>query len=145
MIDTIVARFNDNANRVENLLALYEQAHGKGRGRKSVNATDILRAAVVLLHAALEELLRETARWRLPNAAGSALDGIPLVGSKEKFTLSELTSHRGKSVEDVIAESVFSYLDRSNYNSTKEIAGLLSLVGVNVTHVNSRFKDIEEL
>lgn len=145
MIDTIIVAFNDNASRVENLLALYEQSHGRGRGRRSVNATDILRAAVVLLHATLEELLRGTARWRLPSAPAGALEGIPLVGAKERFTLGELTNHRGKTVDDVIAESVLTYLERSNYNSTREIASFLTSIGVDVARVNGRFADIDAL
>jgi hypothetical protein len=39
---------------------------------------------------------------------------------------------RGKTVEEVIRESVESYLDRSNYNNCKEITGALEAVGVKV-------------
>ena len=47
---------------------MYTTRAGTGQGRRSVQDTDILRAAVVLLHATLEDLLRSLADWKLPTA-----------------------------------------------------------------------------
>ena len=75
MLDTISDNFNENLARVENLVVTYEShPDTQGRGRKSAELLDILRAAVVFLHAALEDALRSIARWKLPAAGSAVLD-----------------------------------------------------------------------
>jgi hypothetical protein len=150
MLDTIRENFEENLERVENLVTVYEShpdAHGEGR--KSAQVLDILRAAVVFLHAALEEALRSVARWKLPSADSAILDEIPLVGqgsNPKKFLLGELADHRGKRIDDVLTESVNAYLEHSNYNNTADITKLLRSVGVVVdAAVNYRFADIQAL
>lgn len=147
MLDTIVVRFRDNLARVENLLRLYEDAHGQGRGRRSVQANDLLRATTVFLHATLEDFLRSVARWRLPLAGPEVLDDIPLVGGNrgDRFKLGAVSRFRGKSVDEVINDSVAAYLDRSNYNNTREIAAFLQNIGLTVENVNGRFHDLDAL
>lgn len=49
--------FNGNLEHVEHLVALYETVTA-GSGRRPVNTSDILRSAVVSLHATLEVFLR---------------------------------------------------------------------------------------
>src|SRR5262245_47825034 len=49
--DDIARRFEQNLERVENLLSVYP---ADGARRRDVRTTDLLRAAVVLLHASLE-------------------------------------------------------------------------------------------
>ena len=53
-------RFADNLTRVESLVAAYDtQVAARGAaGRVAVPTADLLRAAVVFLHATLEDLLR---------------------------------------------------------------------------------------
>ncbi len=150
MLDTLRDSFNENLARVESLVTVYEShpdAHG--RGRKSAEVLDILRAAVVFLHAALEDALRSTARWKLPSAGSAVLDEIPLVGqgsNPKKFLLGELANHRGKRIDDVLTESVNAYLEHSNYNNTADISKLLQSVGVEVAGaVNYRFADLQAL
>jgi hypothetical protein len=111
-----VERISQNLTRVENLVKAYEKIRGKGRGRRPVHSLDILRAGVVLLHASLEDFLRSLAAVFLPAAEEKVLDSIPLVGTvqtghPEKFFLGKLAVHRGKKVDNVIAESVKKYLD----------------------------------
>ena len=60
-------RFGENLDRVRNLVSLYSSSVGVGQGRRTVQDADILRAAVVLLHATLEDLLRSLAEWKLPH------------------------------------------------------------------------------
>lgn len=106
-----------------------------------------MRAAVVLLHAATEDLLRSLAYWKLPLASGDVLSKIPLIatGPNAKFSLGDLSIHRGKDVDSVIAESVNGYLERSNYNNTDEVASLLTSIGVTVTEVNGHFSQLSEV
>jgi len=149
MKDILKTTFEENIARVESLVAVY-QAHpdATGRGRKAAPVLDILRAAVVLLHASLEDLLRGIATWKLPQAGKAVLDEIPLVGTgpnARKLSLGDLTMHRGRSIDEVIAASVDEHLLRSNYNSTREIASLMQSVGVDPTKVNARFSGLEDL
>jgi hypothetical protein len=149
MLDTIRDNFNENLARVENLVVTYEShPDAQGRGRKTAEVLDILRAAVVFLHSALEDALRSIARWKLPLAGTAVLDEIPLVGqgaNPKKFLLGELASHRGKRIDDLLSESVNAYLEQSNYNSTTEISKLLQSVGVDIATVNARFADLQAL
>src|SRR5437867_708503 len=128
MLDKIRENLEHNLTRVENLVKTYEShPDAQGKGRKSVEVLDILRASVVLLHASLEEVLRSIAYWKLPVASASVLNDIPLVGlgpNPKKFLLGDLDSHRGKSIFDVIKESVDAHLAQSNFNNTVEIASL---------------------
>jgi hypothetical protein len=64
-------RFNGNLERVEHLVALYETLT-TGPGRRPVDTSDILRSAVVFLHATLEDFLRSLLEWKLPSAQAIA-------------------------------------------------------------------------
>lgn len=148
MVDQLRASLDANLQRVENLIETYEShPDSKGRGRKRGQQLDTLRAAVVFLHATIEDILRTIASARLPYANRDLLSKIPLSGSNEsrKFHLGDLISHRGKTVDELLIESVDQYLDRSNFNSTTEIAKLLESVGIAVSAVNGSFSDIEAL
>jgi hypothetical protein len=97
-------------------------------------ASEILRAVVVLNHAYLEDFMRTLVLAFLPTADEEALDGVPLVGSQpekaQKFSMGQLARHNGKSVDDVIRESVSAYLERSTFNSVSEIVGFLKRIGL---------------
>ena len=70
-------RFNGNLERVGHLVEIYETLT-TGPGRRPVDTSDILRSAVVFLHAALEDFLRSLLEWKLPSAQASYLKDIPL-------------------------------------------------------------------
>ena len=143
-----VERFEYNQARVHELVNLYYLLSRGRKGRKSVHQTEILRAAVVLLHASLEDFLRSIARICLPIGGKKAIDAIPLAGSKrrsERFSLGELLSHRGKTVDEVVEESVAKHLERSNYNNTSEVASLLVNLGIDIAKVNARFPDLGKM
>jgi hypothetical protein len=126
-------RFRRNLGRVRYLLAVYDQVCGAAQGRPSVQESDLLRAAVVFLHATLEDLLRNLAAWRLPFATSEVLSQIPFAGGdgrKTTLNLGDLARHRGQFVEDVISESVIAHLGRSNYNDSEDIAKLLIQIGL---------------
>ncbi len=149
MKDRIQDRMDENLARVSSLVSIYEGLRGQGSGRRGASKTDVLRAAVVLLHAALEDFLRSLAGWRLPSVGTNAtLDDIPFKGKgprPQKVFLGYLADHRGKTVDELIGLSVDEFLERSNYNDTNEVTSLLSAIGVDVTKVNVHFALIAEL
>ncbi len=149
MLEKIRDNLEHNLARVESLVRTYENhPDAQGQGRKSTEVLDILRAAVVLLHASLEDLLRGIAYWKLPTASQNVLNNIPLVGhgpTAKKFLLGDLAAFRGRTVDEVVTQSVNAYLGQSNYNNTDDIASLLTSVGVNVAQVNATFGDLQAL
>lgn len=148
MKQTIEDRFQLNIARVKNLVQIYGViTAGTGQGRKGHQQTDVLRAAVVLLHASMEDVLRSLAHWKLPASSALVLDEFPLVGTgpNTKFSLGALSAHKGKSVNDVIKASVDKYLERSNYNNNAEVAKLLGQIGLNASAVNHTFPLLEEV
>ena len=131
----LLIRYSENLNRVNNLVRVYEShSDSKGKGRKNVQTTDILRASVVLLHATFEDMRRTIERELLPFASEEVLNEIPLTGiSKhgrpEKFFLGKLVGHRGRTVDEIIARSVEAHLDLVSYNSVDDFCAFLTRVG----------------
>jgi len=140
---------NDNLARVDSLINVYEvHLLGAGKGRRPVSSSDVLRGAVVFLHATLEDFLRTLAAWKLPLAGHDVLKEIPLVGTSgraEKFTLGDLTHHRTKTINQLFKESVSSYLEKSNYNNIGELKRLLVNCGIDPNNVSSHFSEIGKL
>lgn len=146
MLETIQERFDLNIRRVENLIAAYGKLRGTGKGRRKLSQTDVLRSAVVLLHATLEDFLRGLERWKLPGASADRLNKLPLgpqEGRAEAFTWSDLLKHRTKKIYALLIESIEFYLDRSNYNEVKEVVAVLQLVGVDKVKVEKYFPEME--
>ena len=136
--------------RVSNLIRLYETTSGRGKRRKSVHAADVLRAAMVFAHATLEDFIRSICAYFLPQADGSVLDDIPLVGltsagRPEKFLLGRLAAHRGKPVDELIRISVRTYLDRSTFNSTQDIPAAIKRCGLDVWTIEKLFPRLDQL
>lgn len=131
MKSEIENRFNGNLERVEHLVALYETV-STGPGRRAVDTSDILRSAVVFLHATLEDFLRSLLEWKLPIAQASYLKEVPLAGKKPRqtFTLDDLALFRGSTVNDLISRSVADHLERSNFNDPGEVSAVLERIGV---------------
>ncbi len=98
---------------------------------------EMLRAVVVLNHAYLEDLLRTVATIFLPIADASALDEIPLAGcspkEQGKLSLGKVARHRGKTVDQVITESVAEYLERKTFSKVEDIHSLLVKLGIKLS------------
>jgi hypothetical protein len=132
VLNDILGRFDANIARVENLKSIYGPARP---GRRKVQETDILRAALVLLHATMEDFLRSLQGWKAPGWTKEAVDKYPLAGNgrkrPEKFSLGELVAHRGKTVDDLIVQSVTEYLDQySSYNDLGQVKDALLYCGI---------------
>jgi hypothetical protein len=146
----IKSRFDANLSRVRNLIETYDALAGSGSGRRDVLKLDVLRSAVVFLHATLEDLLRGIAVWKLPNQGQPVIDKIPLVGLSqisrpETFFLGALVAHKGKTVDALIQESVALHLERSTLNDTNEIAAWLESVDIPAANVNAQFPILQKM
>jgi hypothetical protein len=133
-LDTFVAMlgktyFDENLNRVERLIDIHRSIPAHVASRRSIGAGDVLRASVVLLHASLEDLLRQVARHRIPLGSEETLNGIPLkgtIGRAEKFALGKLAAFRDMTVEDLISDSVRSYYNSAvTFNNVGDVSSVL--------------------
>jgi hypothetical protein len=108
---------------------------------------DVLRAAVVLLHAHMEDSLRSVAREHLSRSSTDILKTIPLAGSyrAEKFTLADLIAHRGKSVDELLDESIRHALSKRSFNNCADVNKILEELGIDVAHCRSRFAELDEM
>lgn len=125
-----------NLDRVLGLVSLYDEVTGRIPGRPSVREAELLRAAVVLLHATLENLMRGLAGLRLPTGSPETLARIPFAGGdgrRTTLTLGDLAAYRGWSVDEILVESTAAYLDRRSYNDTNDLVGGLREVGLSST------------
>lgn len=108
---------------------------------------DILRSAVVFLHATLEDCLRSIAAAFLPKAGENTLNRVPIMGSStarpEKFMLGRLSAHRDKTVDQIIRLSVDEYLRRVTFNNCSEIAEHLQPLGFEMTPLADYFPTVE--
>ncbi len=138
-------RIGDNLTRVGNLIELAQRT-SLAQGTKE----DVLRSAVVFLHATLEDFLRYIGFKYLPTASEAVLDKIGLVDSSdvlraEKFLLGKLAKHRGKTVEELIAQSVNSYLDKISFSEPGDISRLLESCDIRLEHVRPFYPAIGQL
>lgn len=150
MRDQLRNLFESNISRVHNLLTIYEGLAGEGSGRRPVHSTDMLRAATVFLHTALEDFLRKLAGWKLPDGDRETLDDIPLVkisntGNPVKFFLGSLAVHRGKTVDSLIKESVSEHLAYVTVNDTNDINRILHSVGIKTELVQHLYPKLSDL
>lgn len=132
MHEEIQSRLGANLDRVRAIVDVYQDRAGVGPGRRPVATVDLLRAAVVFLHATLEDVLRSALAWKWPQTtAPEHLTDIPLVGHrKSKIELADLLPHRGEAIDDVIRRSVEAQLERSNFNNVGEVKSALDRAGL---------------
>ncbi|MDO9011076.1 MAG: HEPN domain-containing protein [Gallionella sp.] len=121
MAQAIRERTLENINRVKNLIKIYERM----KDDKDEYNTDILRAAVVLLHAALEDCLRSLSYSKLPFASSSELHKTEL-----KVQLGKIAEYRNKTVDDLIKDVAFEYLERVTYNNSGDITKALKSLAI---------------
>ena len=113
------------------------------------NDQDILRSAVVFLHATVEDCLRSIAAAFLPRASEAALNPVPLIGMPssraEKFRLGRLSSHRDKTVSEVIALSVEAYLRHVTFGRPSEIVEQFEPLGFQMDALRPHFPLLEAM
>lgn len=118
------ARATENLDRVRNLVLIYEslaspeKKHGK-------HDADLLRAAVVLLHAALEDFVRSLLAWRLPLAEPETIKK-----SKLQVPLYQILAKKDQSVDSIVSETIDELLSRRTYNSKDDVTTALKSIGL---------------
>lgn len=126
-------RFNRNIVRVDSLCELFERSKKSPR-RPTVTEGDILRAAVVFLHSALENYLRSIlTQWIPLKSDKKELDRISLAGREgrvEKFYLGELLQFSEIRISELISKSIEQHLSRVSFNSFQEICSWVKKIGV---------------
>ncbi|HEY0137961.1 MAG TPA: hypothetical protein VGB85_27940 [Nannocystis sp.] len=122
------ARIARNLQRVRGLIAASTRLAAMD-GPVSEEPADILRAAVVLLHATMEDVLRTLEEVALEPASPATLKAFGIeYGRKkpEKLALWELAEkYGGASISDVVRLATVVYLDGQTYNNGDELAGVL--------------------
>lgn len=120
--------FLQNLKRVDHLIRIHAEVSGDVDDEA---ADDVLRSAVVFLHASLEDLLRSALAEKWPLAPAAEFERVRLVGLKrEKFTLEDLAKYRDRSVQDLFDESVSQSLATSNFNNVGDLETALARMGV---------------
>lgn len=137
-------RFVQNLARVSSLINLYEFLTELDKG---MSESDVLRSAVVLLHASLEDLLRSIASAHLPRTDNEFIQKIPLAGLPRsgKYTIGDLVQHRGKSVDQVLDESIDQWLDKHSFNHTNDIRGMLTELGMPVDYFSATYETLDRM
>ena len=135
-------RFDQNIARVDNLCNLFETVK-ESKNRPTVKEGDILRAAVVFLHSALENYLRSViAEWLPKKGDKRAIDGISLPTSEsraEKFMLGALLDFSEQKVSDLISAAVQKHMSRISFNDYTDICSWLGKIEIDL----SAFKEQE--
>jgi len=148
MIKKIRDKFDDNIGRVKNLVNIYDITLTPGHPKE--DAADILRAAIVFLHATLEEFLRDISHWKLPSAREDTLNKIPFFGTTDrqrpdKISLGYLANYRNMKIDDFITASVEQHLERTTYNNATAIDALLASISIDREQIKTTYASLDAL
>ena len=140
-------RFAENLARVSNLTNLHEFLTGLSKGMSGYDASDVLRSAVVLLHASLEDFLRSIASAHLPRTDNEFIQNMLLAGKPRsgKYTIGDLVQHRGKSIDQVLDESIDQWLETHSFNHADDIRGMLSELGMPVEYFSETYEKLGKM
>ena len=127
-------RFTHNYHRCKDLVEAADGLMNRSIAGDSL-PDDLRRAAVLLAHATLEDLIRSLAEVRLPLADAKHLKTIPLLVEEEttrgpRYDLSDLAFYREQPVGEVIQRSVIAHLAGVTYNSIGQLALALDQIGL---------------
>ncbi len=129
----------ENFHRIGRLVGVFQESQ----------CDDVLRSAVVFLHATLEDTLRTIASDFLPTANETVLNQVPLKGSNgtraEKFSLGKLAAHRKMTVGDLIKASVEDHLQRETFNNAEDIVNLLQSLDFDIAPLRPFLGSLEAI
>lgn len=130
--------FDKNLERVKSLHSLYIKLKEEDlKDGKDYKLTDILRAEIVLLHSSFEEYFRSVLiEWIPIKASDETLKEIPIslkAGKKaEKLFLNDLAHYRGRTIDEIIQESVLETMQLKSFNNEGEIRSWCSKIGISL-------------
>lgn len=131
-MSTHLDRFNRNIQRVDNLCNIFEVVKSTSN-RPTVKEADVLRAAVVFLHSAMEDYLRGVLTEYLPERDTKNLENIALYqtdGRPGKFSLGMLKQHSELTVSELIKNSIEEQMRHTSFNDTTDISGWMTRIGI---------------
>lgn len=138
--------FDRNIERVRSLCRLYNSLKSDDiKEGKEYKHTDILRSATVMLHSSFEEYYRNTLGDVLPAICTEEdLKNVSFFGSngnhREKITLGALVALRGKTVDEVITESIQETLSYTSFNNYQDIATWARKIKVDLSEFEKQEK-----
>lgn len=134
--------FDKNLERVKSLHSLYIKLKEEDlKDGKDYKLTDILRAEVALLNSSFEEYFRSVLiEWLPIKASDETLKEFPIslkAGKKaEKLFLNDLAHCRGKTIDEIIQESVLETMQLKSFNNEGEIRSWCSKIGITLEKFN---------
>lgn len=134
--------FDKNLDRVKSLHSLYIKLKEEDlKDSKDYKLTDILRAEIVLMHSSFEEYFRSVLiEWLPIKASDETLKEFPIslkAGKKaEKLFLNDLAHYRGKTIDEIIQESVSETMQLKSFNNEGEIRSWCSRIGISLEKFN---------
>lgn len=154
-VSPYVQRLTENMTRVDGLINLHAflvsiiSENDEIGSRIGADPDEILRAATVLLHASLEDFLRSLTLENLPRKQ-DLLNAIPIAGFKNSrkttIGLGDLAKvYHGKSVDEVIFQSIESWLNQTSFNNTSDLSSILKKLGIDVEQFEHEFSDLNKM
>lgn len=140
----------DNMNRVHRIIGLFEKAEALDIGLPE-EREEVLRAAVVLLHSSLEEVVRNLFVERLPKCSVDVLNELsyPTPGNISKtkgVLLGDLfNDYQGRFVDNVIVDAINYHIDRMNINNSTQLSAMLHKVNIDTQELKSTLNELDEL
>lgn len=149
--DDIRSRFQKNLRRVRHLFEIFQSRAGAVRPSE-LNA-DLVRAAILFLHATLEDLLRSGEELRFSQAPLAAFKQLRWVTQNakgkevlsDKLSLEEFAVFRGQRVDDVLMQMFQKHHERSNYNSQQDVVGALERMGLDTKPFQEFLPDLQAM
>ncbi|WP_157356595.1 HEPN domain-containing protein [Leptospira vanthielii] len=150
MKENIETTFQTNISRVRTLISFYSSSQSGNSQNPSLADYDILRSAIVFLHATFEDLLRGVYKWKLSMQGGEKWKKIPLYGLSDKnqfkaFSFEDLYAHKTLSIEELFNKSLEEYLKYTNYNKIEDVVAILSDIGIDKSIFEALFPDLLKL
>lgn len=123
-------RFKRNQERARALIGLSQFL--LNTAAEDEMASDVLRAATVLLHATLDDFVRTVAKEHWQNLSKERLKLVPLPQRKpgEKISFVDLLSLQGRGVTEIVQGAVHEFLDTTSFNQKHHVTELLDELGV---------------
>ncbi len=151
-LDGLLSDAMTNWERVNHLVEVYRALrakHKKPKGRVWTQLSDILRAAVILCHANLEEGLRRLiyieADWDRDFLNRISLPGQSRIHGGERFYLGDLLTFKDLKVSEVIKESISEHLKARSFNRIEDVADAIKLIGLPTKPFKRYFPQLNQM